>query len=305
MKKAISPAIKMGKIAAALVFASLTQTSFAAHNYVDKLVANESLQANESIKPIDNNLVYLVMQGDGNLVLYRTQDQAALWHANSHGNPGAVAVMQGDGNLVVYSKTGTALFNTGTHNHPGSTLQLLSNGNLVVKGPDNAVLWESKTTAQPKPSYSTPSYQPAYWNDGATVQLNNNCYNYANNKRTDTFAQPGRAHNVSGYPMTGQAVYNAAVADGLVPTTRNASSQDGKTKIALVVAPGYDYHWYRQDSDGRWTHKPGRTKATNLDNNNAVISNPETAARGVYTEFVGYFFTPSDAVQGQGKADIR
>ncbi|MEQ8214119.1 MAG: hypothetical protein ABRQ35_09505, partial [Smithellaceae bacterium] len=37
-----------------------------------------------------------------------------------------------------------------------------------------------------------PPYSPAFWNDGGTVQLNNNCYNYGNNKRTDTFAQPGR-----------------------------------------------------------------------------------------------------------------
>lgn len=26
--------------------------------------------------------------------------------------------------------------------------------------------------------------------------------------------------------------------------------------VALVIAPGIDYHWYKQDSDGYWSHKP-------------------------------------------------
>src|SRR5215470_815412 len=38
-----------------------------------------------------------------------------------------------------------------------------------------------------------PLYEPAWWNDGGQKQWNNNCYNYATNYRTDTFAQPGRA----------------------------------------------------------------------------------------------------------------
>ncbi|OFA06927.1 hypothetical protein [Duganella sp. HH101] len=306
MASTLSHSFKPLRVAAALLACSVALQASAAHSYTDKLVAGETLQANESIKPIDNNLAYLVMQGDGNLVLYRTSDNAPLWHTSSWGHPGAVTVMQGDGNLVVYGPNpGEVLFHTSTYNNPGSYLQLLSSGNLVVKAANNTVLWASNTSVQPVPTYSTPSYQPTFWNDNGTVQRNNNCYNYANNKRTDTFAQPGRAHGVTGYPMTGSAVYNAAVADGLVPTTASGTSPDGKTKIALVVAPGYDYHWYRQDSDGRWTHKPGQTRATNVDNSGVTISNPETANRGAYTQFVGYFFTPSDAVQGQGKADIR
>ncbi|MFC3690380.1 hypothetical protein [Aquipuribacter hungaricus] len=58
----------------------------------------------------------LVMQGDGNLVLYR--GSAPLWSSETQGNPGAYAVMQSDGNLVVYSAPASgprrALFDTGT-----------------------------------------------------------------------------------------------------------------------------------------------------------------------------------------------
>ncbi|MBQ7189824.1 MAG: hypothetical protein IJR99_10455 [Kiritimatiellae bacterium] len=28
-------------------------------------------------------------------------------------------------------------------------------------------------------------------------------------------------------------------------------------KVLLVTRPHYDYHWYRQDDDGRWSHKRG------------------------------------------------
>lgn len=54
----------------------------------------------------------LVMQGDGNLVFYR--DGAPLWHAGTHGRPGAFTAVQGDGNVVVYSAAGQPLFATMT-----------------------------------------------------------------------------------------------------------------------------------------------------------------------------------------------
>src|ERR1017187_6490657 len=39
--------------------------------------------------------------------------------------------------------------------------------------------------------WGTPSYQPTYWNTGGTIQNHNNCYDYADNKRTDHYSQPG------------------------------------------------------------------------------------------------------------------
>lgn len=59
--------------------------------------------------------------------------------------------------------------------------------------------------------------------------------------------------------------------------------------VALVIAPGDDFHWYRQDDDGTWSHKPGRTEATNRDNAGRVIHDPRRADRGAYTEFCGCF----------------
>jgi len=40
-----------------------------------------------------------------------------------------------------------------------------------------------------------------------------------------------------------------------------------------------DFHCYRQDSDGGWSHKPGNAPVSRLDSDKQIIQNPETAAR--------------------------
>ena len=67
----------------------------------------------------------------------------------------------------------------------------------------------------------------------------------------------------------------------------------GTYKVALVAGiDSYgrlDYHWYRQDSDGLWSHKRGTTSITRLDNSGDLIVDPQTADRDFYTEFLGYY----------------
>jgi len=72
--------------------------------------------------------------------------------------------------------------------------------------------------------------------------------------------------------------------------------------VALVVKPGGDYHWYRQDSDGTWSHKQGQLPATqsvgyyrdkngNLRFIDDLITDPKKAAEKIgYDVFVGYFY---------------
>src|SRR4029453_3643949 len=60
-----------------------------------------------------------------------------------------------------------------------------------------------------------PLYEPAWWNDGGQKQFNNNCYNYASNYRSDTFAQPGKAAGAMYTALTCASVLPAAVADAL------------------------------------------------------------------------------------------
>ena len=70
-------------------------------------------------------------------------------------------------------------------------------------------------------------------------------------------------------------------------------------KGALVVAPGRDYHYYRQNDDNTWTHKPGYKPSTNLDSKNNFIFNPRKANRDYggtlnYKNFCGYLCVPRE-----------
>jgi hypothetical protein len=131
-----------------------------------------------------------------------------------------------------------------------------------------------------------PLYEPNWWNDGGQKQFNNNCYNYSTNYRTDTFAQPGLAAGAEYASLSCAAVRPAAIADDLIstPAANNRCPKEGHL-VALVVAPGYDFHWYRKGRNGYWTHKPGSTPATNVDNSGVLIPDPRTADRGPYTDF--------------------
>jgi hypothetical protein len=142
-------------------------------------------------------------------------------------------------------------------------------------------------------SGGSPVYNTSAWND-PTHQPYNNCYNYGCDIMTDTFAQPGEAHGIT---LT-QAdclcldVTPAANADGLA-SSLDKVCVECKHLVALVVDPGNDYHWYRRDENGNWSHKPGSGAATNLDAANNPITNPETANRNYgwldYSVFCGYF----------------
>jgi len=130
-----------------------------------------------------------------------------------------------------------------------------------------------------------PLYEPDWWNVPA-IQPHNNCYNYGCDYRTDTFAQPGRAAGAMYTALTCASVRPAAVADDLInsPNANNRCPREGHL-VALVIAPGLDYHWFRKGRNGYWSHKPGPTAVTNLDNSGVTIPDPRTADRGPYTHF--------------------
>ncbi|MHB1843424.1 MAG: GH25 family lysozyme [Deltaproteobacteria bacterium] len=88
----------------------------------------------------------LVMQGDGNLVLYQ-QGKGALWSTKTNGQNGEAAVMQTDGNFVLYSSGGCPLWNSGTGGKSGASLAVQDDGNLVVYSPTGQPLWSSGTVA--------------------------------------------------------------------------------------------------------------------------------------------------------------
>lgn len=139
----------------------------------------------------------------------------------------------------------------------------------------------------------TVPFNPAFWNAAAVVGKNN-CYNYASNRRTDTFAQPGRASGQMYGAINCAQVGAAAVRDGARQDPNCApASENPRWYMALVIAPGpavVDFHWYRKCTEGFWGHKPGGTPAKNTDNSGRVILDPRTANRGPYTIFCGFFY---------------
>ena len=147
------------------------------------------------------------------------------------------------------------------------------------------------------PECTPPPYNPEKWNDGGSIQYNNNCYNFANDEITMTFAQPGRAHGCYPYPLSAcYDVHAAAQCDGLVPISSGLDPcPDNMHRVYLVVWPGRDYHWYRQDiPNGMWSHKPGSTPATDRDSSGQLIYNPEQADTGSYTLHCGYLCACGD-----------
>jgi hypothetical protein len=142
-----------------------------------------------------------------------------------------------------------------------------------------------------------PPFDTKPWWQGSGTADNNNCYNYANNRITNTFAQPGKA---SGHLFTQEnnctdpgSVMAGAVSDGLVasPNFTNPLTEGQGWYVALVLWPGHDFHWYRQDSNGCWSGKPDSDDVTNGDNSHNHISDPKTADRGPYTAFCSYMVT--------------
>jgi hypothetical protein len=138
------------------------------------------------------------------------------------------------------------------------------------------------------------AYSPAVWNSPPALYLNN-CYNYAMSRMTNTFAQPGLASGQMYTALTCADVGAAASRDGCKPTCNGPSK-----KAALVIWPGWDFHWYRKSAEGFWAHKPGGTPVRNTDNLNRVINGstltPANCDRGPYTAFCGYRYSPKNIV---------
>ncbi|WP_031068786.1 hypothetical protein [Streptomyces sp. NRRL WC-3742] len=136
------------------------------------------------------------------------------------------------------------------------------------------------------------AFNPGFWNNDPNVMAHNNCYNYASNWRTNTFAQPGRGCGNMYHQITCAEVGRGALCDGMHHRFDCfPDSEKPRCLVALVLIPGgRDYHWYRKQKEGFWGHKPGGTAARNYDNSGHVITNPETADRGPYTIFCGYFY---------------
>lgn len=156
-------------------------------------------------------------------------------------------------------------------------------------------------------------YDPQTWNRSHFVRTHN-CYDYAMNnletkKRT---SQPGRkSGNIIGnkYDFTCPNIQrlfldDMRVSGANIVIPKNGTCPQGMRHVQLWVDPfdiniendNYDYHWYRKDISGNWSHKPGKNNVTNLDDSGNIIRDPKFADRDYdylnYTDFCGEYCVP-------------
>lgn len=78
----------------------------------------------------DDGVFRVVLQDDGNLVVYDNQNRA-LWASGTNGQAVSQCIMQTDGNLVIYGYY-NAIWASGTWGNPGAYLDMQDDGNLVI-----------------------------------------------------------------------------------------------------------------------------------------------------------------------------
>jgi hypothetical protein len=147
-----TPMKRLARLALMLTVSTVTLLAPIAHaeNKGDTLRPGKSLSAGDWLQS-KNKEFRLLMQADGNLVLYRMRAGnygGGLWSSLTFGRPGSEAVMQYDGNFVIYAFSGP-IWASGTQSQPGSYLALQDDGNLVIYRP-NVPVWATNTVNAPE-----------------------------------------------------------------------------------------------------------------------------------------------------------
>lgn len=111
----------------------------------DRLEPGECLQLNEEISS-SNGCFKLIMQGDGNLVIYRNSNGKALWSSKTARSCTNRACMQNDGNFVSYDCQNKATWSSKSQRNEGSSIIIQNDGNLVIYAWNSPrAIWSTKT----------------------------------------------------------------------------------------------------------------------------------------------------------------
>ncbi len=173
-------------------------------------------------------------------------------------------------------------------------------------------------------SGSEPPYMPGIYNQNKLVKDNYNCFAYAFDIRdnvaqrcagksscTLSFHQPGAGSGFRKFKKMKKLQCPDLVArlkaevEGLKVASFEERCPVGTSKIALVTDTDADYHFYRQDRGGLWSHKPGGGAVTNRDAAGNLIYDPALADRNYarqkkgtlnYENFCTYMCVPRTPV---------
>lgn len=198
---------------------------------------------------------------------------------------------------------------------PATTAAPATTAEPASTTPDQNTVGNAAIASQISGTSAAPDYNPEFWNTG-DVKRSNNCYSYAVNDLDGgaygVGSTPGAA---AGKPAQaadgGPALIAACVADGLILAAGDGTlaehapappaPPEGHYLVALYLDPKEgegdftDYHWYRRDSNGKWSHKQGRQAVSNQDFAHNEIGNLSTADTGTYL-WCAYFFIPQQGI---------
>lgn len=97
-------------------------------NMGSTLIAGQQLNQNDYLLSLSGNY-QLILQDDGNLVLYRSPgpNKVAEWASNTQGQDSQYAILQTDGNFVIYGPDlpPNAFWATGSHGSPDCVLTIM------------------------------------------------------------------------------------------------------------------------------------------------------------------------------------
>lgn len=114
---------------------------------IDGIIPAGTILSSGELVTSQNGGVFLAMQGDGNLVLYRNAGGRVtpVW-ASGTGVRGSIAAFQTDGNLVIYGPDrATPVWDTHTGGsaYGANRLKVQDDQKLVMYRPDGGVVWQT------------------------------------------------------------------------------------------------------------------------------------------------------------------
>jgi len=175
-----------------------------------------------------------------------------------------------------------------------------------------------------------PRYEPQKWNLNPYIRKSHNCYTYALNIRNKSITNLCKHHLFHHHHIHYHSKKNLKRCPRPLPIRKHITTPNkyfrcsdiikymtkkfniikpkkgicpyGYYKIALFLVYSEidykylnDFHFYRQDNDGTWSHKDGWRKVTNKDSHGTIINNPELCAKRTSTNiFCGYYCVPNN-----------
>jgi hypothetical protein len=119
--------------------ATLTVTDDTTPSGPDVLGPDDTLYPDEEISSLSGQF-HFKYQSDGNLVLYAGGNP--IWSSVTDGTSSGFVIMQTDGNLVMYDANEVPVWDSdGSFGHPGAFLQVQDDGNVAIYDTNLTPLW--------------------------------------------------------------------------------------------------------------------------------------------------------------------